>query len=381
MDRHNDTSRRQDKMEYSTIAEKYLSRRIKNMPEYIPGEQPQSSDWIKLNTNESPYPPSENVIEAIKEALQMPVILKRYPHPMGEPLRSRLAQYWNLNTDHILVTNGSDEGLALILRCFLDENEKAAWPQISYSLYETLTMAVGAIPDKTQMCSYEGEPFGVDLDLLNESKALIKFLPNPNALTGEFQPTKKIRELIKNSESLWVIDEAYNDFAGPDSSMVPFISELPNCIIMRTFSKSHALAGMRIGYAVAGASLINAMAAVKDSYNEDILAIIAGHAAINDKSWADNLIRDVIGQRQILSEKLKSMGFKVLTSRGNFFMVRPPKSVSAKNLYKRLKAEKILIRYFSSPEMSDWVRISVGSASENEKLIEKIMEILLSAQS
>jgi histidinol-phosphate aminotransferase len=358
----------------------YRNDTYKNLSGYIPGEQPQSEGWIKLNTNENPYPPSPAVLDVLKYFFDNPGLLRKYPSPNGEPLRSSLAVKFNMKPENILVTNGSDEALSLICRIFLGPGKKAAAPEITYSLYDTLARSTGAEYVSAPMTNYE--TLNISLDALEETNADVFFLSNPNAQTGEYIHLNTLKEHISKSDKLWIIDEAYNDFAGDfsslpeDPSFLSVLKNFNNVIVVRTFSKSHSLAGMRIGYAVSVNPLVlEGFNTGKDSYNEDTLALHIGKASIEDNAYSKEVVLKIQSEKQRLVMEFLERDFLSLPSHANFILVKPPEPHSPKDILEKLKEEKILVRYFSTDLLSKYLRISIGTAEENNSLLKAIDKI------
>lgn len=344
---------------------------------YTPGEQVNEPGWIKLNTNESPLPPSPRVFKVMAELVGQSDILRKYSHPLGEPLLSALAAYWSCDSANLMVTNGSDEALALICRATLSPVHAAVFPEVTYSLYKTLVTNAGGIYTEVKMVPGDNQPYSVDLAALEASQAKVVFLPNPNAITGEYVAREKIAAAIRNSDKLWIIDEAYNDFAGPGATMMQYVAELPNLVVTRTFSKTHALAGLRVGYlATSNKALMNGLLAHKDSYNEDALAARLAAAALEDSDWHRRTLSAVLSGREFLRGELAALGFNVYESAANYLLAKAPPKMPAAEIVKGLRAYKILIRYYAGSIFSDCVRISVGSEGENAKLIGALREML-----
>lgn len=227
------------------------------------------------------------------------------------------------------------------------------------------------------MVSKTGQPFAVDVAALEASVAPVVFLPNPNAITGEYTQSAVLAQIIEKSEKLWVIDEAYNDFAGNDATMMRYVPKLANLIVTRTFSKTHALAGLRVGYlATSNAALMNGLMAHKDSYNEDAIATRLAAAALADTAWHKKILTAVSTGHQFLRAELTALGFIVYDSAANFMLAKAPPAVAAAEVVTKLRDYKILIRYYAGSAFSDCVRISVGSDGENARLIGALREIL-----
>ncbi|MBS0618863.1 MAG: aminotransferase class I/II-fold pyridoxal phosphate-dependent enzyme [Spirochaetes bacterium] len=359
------------------MARSFLNAITQNAAHYTPGEQVNETGWIKLNTNESPLPPSPKVFRTLAELVGQGDILRKYSHPLGEPLLSALATHWKLDKAKLMVTNGSDEALALICRATLSAERRAAFPAITYSLYDTLVTNCGAACVKVPMLEKPGLPYAIDLAALESSDAAVIFLANPNAITGEYTPRDAIRRIIATSQKLWVVDEAYNDFAGSEATMLPFVAEHDNLVVTRTFSKTHALAGLRVGYlATANAALMQGFTAHKDSYNEDALATRLAQAALEDTDWHRSILRSVVTGREYLRSELKALGFIVYDSAANYLLAKAPQAMGAAIVVEKLRAYKMLIRHYPGSAFEDCVRISVGSESENAKLIGSLKAIL-----
>lgn len=355
----------------------FLNAVTRGAAHYTPGEQVNEPGWIKLNTNESPLPPSPNVFKTMAELVGQGDILRKYSHPLGEPLLGALAEYWNIDKAHLIVTNGSDEALALICRATLGPERGAVFPAVTYSLYQTLVTNAGARFTEIPMRSCPGQPFSVDLEELAATKGGVKFLANPNAITGEYIQAAKLADTIGKSEALWVVDEAYNDFAGPEATMMRHVEHLSNLIVTRTFSKTHALAGLRVGYlACSNRELTQGMLAHKDSYNEDALATRLAAAALQDKAWHARTIRAVLSGREFLRDELDALGFTCFDSEANYILARAPEKLAALTIVLRLRDYKILVRHYKGSAFEDCIRFSVGAEGENAKLIGSLKVIL-----
>jgi histidinol-phosphate aminotransferase len=343
---------------------------------YVPGEQPDSSDWIKINTNENPYPPSPRVIEVLADLAKNPSSLRKYPNPNGEPLRGALATKYNLKPENFIITNGSDEALSLIARIFLDTTRMAAASEITYSLYQTLVMSVGAEYIHAPMKNYD--TLNISLEALEESKADVIFLSNPNAQTGEFIPLNILAHVVSKSQKLWIIDEAYNDFVdAPLSTFLSILENHENVIVTRTFSKSHSLAGMRIGYAASVNLLImEGFQTAKDSYNEDVISLLTGKASLEDDAYLKTVIESVQTERTRMTAELIARDFLVLPSQANFLLIQPPGNQNARDILLKLKERKILIRHFNTALLSKYLRISIGTRDENDQLLNALDSIL-----
>lgn len=333
---------------------------VAKMSGYVPGEQPQANQWVKLNTNENPYPPSPRVLEALRNALG--AHLRLYPDPLATPLREAAARRFGLRAEQILVGNGSDELITLILRACVEPGEAVAYPWPTYSLYDVLvTIEHGQI---------EHHPFE-QLDRLPrslwKSGAKLIFVCHPNSPTSVGMRMSDIEELLRaRSDGLIVVDEAYADFA--DDSAVRLLDRYANLLVLRSFSKSFSLAGLRLGLALGAAGTIAELVKVKDSYNVDRLAIVAGVAALEDAAWMEENARRVKATRAWLSEELRRLGFEVPQSQANFVFARKPGKDLAP-VYLALKRQGILVRHFPIDGLRDALRITVGTEDEVRRLL------------
>ena len=338
------------------------------MAGYIPGEQPGDDQLAKLNTNENPYPPSPRVLAALRNATNQS--LRLYPEPLSDCLRNIAAEVYGVGPQNILAGNGSDEILSMVLRCFVGRGDRVAFPVPTYSLYETLVK----IQDGNQV----GVPYPADFAIppeLHSANAAVTFLCNPNSPSGTLVALTAIEKLARAVAGVIVVDEAYIDFAeDPRSSAISLIKNIPNLIVLRTFSKSFSLAGLRIGLAFAPAELIGGMMKVKDSYNLNRLSLIAATAALQDLPWMQGNVRLIQQTRRQLVDGLSKRGFYVYPSDANFVMAQK-KGQEQKALYQALRERKIFVRYFDTPELRDSLRITVGTPEEVERLLHEISTI------
>jgi len=336
------------------------------MEGYQPGEQPQDGQYIKLNTNENPYPPSPKVAEAIKKEANISIRL--YPFPMADLLRRKAAKVYGVKEENILAGNGADDLLSILVRSFVEKGDLVVIPTPTYTLYDTLV----AIQEGKKLNIPFTEAFGIPEGFVKRD-ARLTFLANPNSPSGTFTPVKKIAGLAKELEGVLVVDEAYVDFASDNA--IPLINEYPNIVVLRTFSKSFSLAGMRIGLAFANRNLIEGMIKVKDSYNLNRLSIAAATAALDDMPWMENNVAKIKKTRGELSTSLTELGFKVYPSQSNFVLARIP-GRNLKGIYEELKRRGILVRYFDTPKLQDCIRITVGTDDEISRLLKELSEIL-----
>lgn len=332
---------------------------IRQMHGYVPGEQPQDQQYIKLNSNENPYPPSPRVREALHRAIGQD--LRLYPDPVANRLRDTAAAVYGLHREQILVGNGSDDLLTMLMRTCVGPGDRVAYPVPTYSLYDELvTMQDGHIIHV---------PFPEDFSLpphLGEVDASLTILCHPNAPSGTLPPLAHVEALAQQVRGILVIDEAYIDFA--DETALSLVHKYEHVVILRTFSKSFALAGMRIGLAFGHPAFLRELLKVKDSYNVNRLSIVAAVAALEDYAWMHQHVGRIRATRTRLSTALRNFGYVVYESHTNFVLARKP-GVSQEPIYQGLKAQGILIRYFSSPALSDCLRITVGTDEEIDQLV------------
>ena len=345
---------------------------VKQLEPYTPGEQPDISNITKLNTNENPYGPSPAVLQAISQQLNDD--LRLYPPPNPEKLKQTLSDYYQLRPEQVFVGNGSDEVLAHVFNGLLNHPSKGPllFPDITYSFYPVFCGLYGIDFQKVPLC----EDFTVGpSDYLRPNGGII--IANPNAPTGMVLSLESIEALLqKNLESVVVIDEAYVDFA--DQSAVTLIDQYNNLLVVQTLSKSRSLAGMRIGYAMGSAELIAGLERIKNSFNSYPLGHLQIAAAVAAFSDEDHFLKNrqlVIEQRERLSTELQSMGFEVLPSQANFvFACHPNKS--AVKLANNLRSEGIIVRHFDKPRIENFIRITVGTQSQNDLLLASLRRSL-----
>jgi len=334
---------------------------IEKMAGYTPGEQPRPGERIiKLNTNENPFPPSPAVMEAIRTI--DPERLRRYPNPSAEDFRKTAARVHGVSPDMILAGNGSDEILAIAVRTYLGPGDTLAYPDPTYSLYSVLA-DMGGVKVVTVPWTVDWE---LPLSALLETGARAIFFANPNAPTGTYVPIDRIRELARRFSGLILVDEAYVDFA--DQNCLGLLREFSHLVITRTLSKGYGLAGLRFGYALAAPEIIAEMNKVKDSYNCDAVATAAATAALNDQAYARRSWDHVRRERTRLAQALTRMGWQVIPSQANFVLATCPTG-DANSVYRRLKAQGILVRFFDKPGLADKIRITVGTTEENDQVL------------
>ena len=346
----------------------YFRKNIAALAGYVPGEQPRDENVIKLNTNENPYPPSPRVLAALRKATSRS--LRLYPEPLADSLRAVAATVYGVKPENILAGNGSDEILSIIMRSFVGPQDRVALPVPTYSLYDTLI----AIQQGERITVDYPPDFSVP-EALPSQNAALTFLCNPNSPSGTLVPLQDIERLARAVSGILVIDEAYVDFAESErASTLPLVRHFPNLVVLRTFSKSFSLAGMRIGLAFSSEEIISGMMKVKDSYNLNRLSLVAATAALRDMPWTTRNIRRIQQSRRQLSAGLRKMGFYVYPSHANFLMARK-KEQNLKDVYEKLKSKKILVRYFDVPGLRDSLRITVGTPQEIRALLKEMKAI------
>ncbi len=344
---------------------------IRGMAGYVPGLQPGPGQrLVKLNTNENPYPPSPRVIEALRRCADDS--LRLYPSPAGDALRARAAELYGISPEQVLCGNGSDEILAILMRTFVGEKEAIGYFQPSYSLYPVLAGIAGArtIPIPLPRPRSAGELGSLPVPAPD---AKVFFLTTPHAPYGFGFATEWVARLLDGFSGIVVADEAYVDFARESS--LPLLSANPRLVVVRSLSKSYALAGMRIGLAFGHPALVAEMDKVKDSYNVGRLAQTAACEALADRPYFE-LTRDrILATRARFAAGLARLGFSVLPSDANFVFAVPPAGLAARAVYDGLLSRGILVRYFAAPELSDGLRISIGTDDDMNGLLRAVKEI------
>ena len=344
----------------------YFRENIEQAKGYEPGFQPKQADVLKLNTNENPYPPSPQVMKVLAEF--KPEQLRRYPDPVGDQFRRAAAEVHGLSPDNILCCNGGDELLTMAFRAFCDQNRPVAYPVPTYSLYPVLA--------KLQNCKAIEVPFDAEFNLppkLAATGAALTIVCNPNAPSATFIDPGELASFADELEGVLLIDEAYVDFA--DGNCINLVNDFDNVIILRSMSKGYGLAGLRFGYAIAPKDLIAGLLKIKDSYNVNALAIAIAAEAIKDQKYFSENVEKVKKDRDILTEQLRALNFKVAKSSANFVLAEC-KSCEAKEIYEKLTRQNIYIRYFNLPGLDNKLRITVGNSEQNDRLILALRQIL-----
>ena len=361
---------------------------VRGMHAYVPGEQPSIRGLIKLNTNENPYPPSPRVLRAIKAAADGR--LRLYPNPTAQPLRDALAALHGCRPDQILVGNGSDECLALAVRAFVEPRAGSSRTRIDprtlvqyftpgYSLYPVLADAHGAVKRPVPLRPDFGLPALPDLERRSAWRfdAALSLVTTPNAPSGRGYATSDLDRLCRAHRGVMLLDEAYVDFASQDALSLALT--LPHVLVARTFSKGYSLCALRVGYLVGHRDLIAALDTIRDSYNVNGLGQVAALATLGDLSYYRANFRRIARTRARLTRELGAFGFEVLPSQTNFLLVRPPRFPASEWLT-RLRERRILVRWFSAPEVRDYLRITIGTDAEAAALVRAAGGILSSAK-
>jgi len=335
---------------------------------YVPGEQPQGSGVIKLNTNENPYPPSPKVLEAIRDLDAE--ALRKYPDAVSKQFRAACAERYGQDSgDWVIIGNGTDELLAMALRTFVDPGDTVLATYPTYSLYEVLCRLHGC----TLHCEDLGKSFQLT-ESFYKFPARLCFLTRPNAPTGVAVPRDDVERFCRGFDGIVIIDEAYVDFA--DDNCMDFPKRFENAIVMRTFSKSFSLAGMRIGTAVAQPELIRAFLKTKDSYNMNAASQAAGLAAIQDWPYMRENAERICRTRARLQSELRQLGFDVPDSQTNFLLARLESAETARGVFQALRDKNILVRYFDVRNLDNALRITIGTDEECDALLTALHEIL-----
>jgi histidinol-phosphate aminotransferase len=342
---------------------RFWSGIVHKLKPYVPGEQPKVANLVKLNTNENPYGPSPKALEAIRLATSDK--LRLYPDPNAQDLKTAIADYYQLDVSQVFIGNGSDEVLAHIFHAFFQHDGPILFPDITYSFYPVYSQLYQIDYQKVAL----REDFSINVEDYKQQNSGIIF-PNPNAPTGRVLALAEIEKLLTfNTDSVVVIDEAYIDFGG--ESAVTLINQYPNLMVTQTLSKSRSLAGIRLGYALAHADLIDGLVRVKDSFNSypiDSLAIDAGVASFADQQYFEQTCNKVIQSREQLTKELIDLGFEFIPSTANFIFVRHPQH-AAKELAAGLRQQGVVVRHFSQNRIEQYLRITIGTPEENQQLL------------
>ena len=386
----------------STRSPKSLIRPlVRSLHAYVPGEQPKIKGLIKLNTNENPYPPSSKVLAAVKNAVDGR--LRLYPNPTAQALREKLAKLHDCKPKNIVIGNGSDELLALAVRCFVEPASERGLQAASlsfakqrrsgvnaalllhsivqyftpsYSLYPVLADMQGAAKNPVPLKSDFGLPTVAELKRGGKWNfdAALTFVTTPNAPSGRGYKTAELEKLCRAQKGVVILDEAYVDFA--EENAMELATKFPHVLVARTFSKAYSLCFQRVGYFIGNAELIAALDKIRDSYNVNGLGQIAAAATLDDLKFYRANFRKIIFTRGWLSRELAKLDFQVLPSQTNFILVQPPK-FPARDWLQKLREQKILVRWFSAPAVMDYLRITIGAPAEAAALVKAARKILM----
>ncbi len=348
---------------------RFLSPKLKSLEPYTPGEQPRINNLIKLNTNESPFPPSENGVKMANEAAKD---LNLYPDPECKALTQKIADNLGVEFDEVLVTNGSDEILNFAFMAFCDENTPAVFPDITYGFYRVFAQLNG-VP-------YREIPLKSDLSVALEEYQNLGgtiFIANPNAPTGLYYEPEDIESVIKNNpDNIVVVDEAYVDFG--NRSCTSLIKKYDNLLVTQTFSKSRSMAGARLGFGIGSKAIIKDLNTIKYStnpYNINKMTMAAGIGALMDEKYTQDNCAKICKNREYTKSELAGMGFEVTDSKANFLFAKHP-MVNGEKIYQGLRKRSILVRHFGNEKIKDYNRITIGTREQMEKFISAVAEIL-----
>lgn len=349
---------------------KYLSARFADLEAYVPGEQPQDMQYVKLNTNESPFPPAPAVLEAVNSAEVSRLNL--YPDPEGKALRQKLAEHYGVKMENIFLANGSDELLNFFFMAFCDEERPVAFPSVSYGFYPVYAtlyrLPYTEIPLREGFRLEPSDYCGIEKNIV---------IANPNAPTGRVISVSEIEDIVRsNPDHVVMIDEAYIDFGG--ESCLPLAGKYENLLVCQTFSKFRSLAGGRLGFAIGSPALIGDLDKMKystNSYNINRLTMAAAIATIESNDYYVNNSEKIQANRAYTVEELGRLGFETLPSKANFIFTHCP-SLDGGTLYRCLKAKGVLIRHWDKAAIADWCRVTIGSREQMDIFLEKVREVL-----
>ena len=349
---------------------RFLNSKYKNLEAYTPGEQPKDMEYIKLNTNESPYPPSKEVLEAVNKSEVE--LLKLYPDPEAKKLKVKLAALHGVTEKNIYLANGSDDILNFAFMAFCGDGKQALFPDITYGFYKVFAELHGV---KYTALPLEDD-FSIDYKKYFNAKGMV-VIANPNAPTGLNLPLDAIEEVIKNNpDNVVLIDEAYVDFGG--ESAYKLTKKYDNLLVVQTFSKSRSMAGARLGFAIASEGIIEDLEKIKYStnpYNINRLTMVAGEAAVDSNDYYMENCKKICNTREYTTKELERLGFEVIDSKTNFIIAKHH-DFDGQKVYNELKAKGILVRHFINERICQYNRITIGSEEQMKIFIEKITEIV-----
>lgn len=349
---------------------RFFSSRFASLAPYVPGEQPQDQQYVKLNTNESPYPPSPRTRAAVSDAEL--ARLNLYPDPTGTRLREALAARYGVKPANVLLANGSDEILSFAFMAFCDAETPVAFPDISYGFYPVYAALYGLAAEEIPLRA----DFSMDVDAFCASRGM-RVLANPNAPTGMVLPLSEIERILSSDpDRVVLVDEAYVDFGA--QTALPLLAKYENLLVVRTYSKSRSMAGARLGFALGSEALIRDLETIRFStnpYNLNRLTLLLGEAAVADDAYYMENCKKIAATRERAAARLKELGFTLTPSQANFLFASHP-AVSGETLYSALKAQGVLVRHFKKPRISEYVRITIGTPEQMEVLFAAIEDIL-----
>ena len=341
---------------------------VDHLAAYVPGEQPPGdADIVKLNTNENPYPPSPRALAALAGVGAEG--LRRYPHPLADTFRQSAADVLGVEPDWILAGNGSDDLLTMLFRAVTGAGRPVAYPAPTYVLYRTLAAIQGAPVVEVPF----DEEYVLPVDALAAAGAALTLVANPNSPSGTAATPDQLASLADRTTGVLAVDEAYVAFAG--ASALDLVRRHGHVIVLRTLSKSHGLAGLRLGFGIAHPDLLSGLSRVKDSYNVDAVAAAVGAAAIRDVAYTRETVERIRATRTRLGEALAARGFRVWPSEANFVLARPADG-NARRIYEDLKRRGVLVRYFAEPGLADKLRITVGTEEQTTRLLSCLAELM-----
>ncbi|MBO4940998.1 MAG: histidinol-phosphate transaminase [Clostridia bacterium] len=348
---------------------RFFSRKFDNLTPYTPGEQPKIKDLVKLNTNESPYPPSKKAVRCAFDAARE---LQLYPDPTCQELTQRMAEIWGVEPDEILITNGSDEILNFAFMAYCDENTPAVFPDITYGFYKVFAQLLNVPYEEIPL----KDDFGINInDYMNVGKTI--FIANPNAPTGILLSLSEIEEIVRgNPNNVVVIDEAYIDFGG--ESAVPLIKKYDNLLVTQTFSKSRSMAGARLGLGIGSKALIRDLNTIKYStnpYNINKMTMASGLGVLEDEAYTRKNCKSICETREYTKKMLLMMDFEFTDSAANFIFAKH-KTLSGEMIYNRLREKGILVRHFDGDRIKEYNRITVGTKKQMQSFLRAVSEIL-----
>jgi len=352
----------------ATAALRHLRPEIRAMRGYTPGEQVR--DCIKLNTNECPWGPSPAVAAALRTISEESMRL--YPNPLAQGLRAAAAARFEVQPSQVLVGNGSDDCLTILYRAFLGVGSRVACPWPTYGLYETLATLQGVELVQVDYLQ-RGGTWELPSTLARQGVRMV-VIANPNNPSSTLVDVATLRQLAYELDGILVVDEAYIDFAGADASMLPYLDRHPNLVVLRTFSKSYSLAGARLGLLFAHPEVVTQLEKVKDSYNVNAISQCLGEVALHDRDYHRSLVMRILAEREVLEQACRGFGWSFPPASANFVLCEVGER--AGELYRALKARRILVRWWDTPQLRTRLRISVGQPQWNTAFIDAVAEIL-----